>query len=1130
MPTRKRALLVLLGCCGPLSCAGEPTPGPDEDEAWRTHGPIAAAPAGAYAGAGRAREAGAEAARLRAARSPLDRMRAELGELRGWLAPAGEIGGGFQRLGGELASEGYLAALVAPRVAGNGELAAQARRLAAPHARLGVRAPADYAGPLRLSLGARDDAGVTLIPRGARAAPAERRLDDGRAVYREVAAGVDGVRVAQPDRFVEALVLRDARAATRFVYELRVGAGITGVRREPGSGDLLFTGAGGSVQLRLRSPVAGDAGGAALAVAASLAGDRLALAVRTGAGTRFPVVLAFAVESAVWQRVAVDAAPVARQGHAAAFDDARGVLVVFGGLADDGAGAAAVFRQDLWEWEVASGRWRDRTPMGDKPEPRAFAAMTYDADRGRLLLFGGRAETGFSFEDTWEWNGADGTWLDRTAAGNKPAARYLHAMAYDRKRKLAVVVGGGAGAPSADGRPPRAFGDMWQLDPATGGWTGSMPGNGPGARSGTGLVWDAARDKLVLFGGLEKLDLTAAETLKQDVWEHDGVAWSERTMAGSKPTARHGFAMAYDGERRRVVVFGGSNISGAELRDDTWEWDGLTGTWAARAPGLHPSGRLHASLGYDPGGRRALLFGGWQPAGIDPAVSRPARAVDELWAWDGGAGSWTDRTPDPSPAARGGHALAYDASSGKVLLFGGYRDTWEWDGRWTRRRPAVSPPARTQHAMSWDPARGGVLLFGGFAAAGGATDDVWEWSSAAGTWTEHQPSPRPLPRFDHVMATDTQRGRVQLFGGFAIPPGPDGGFSSGPRNDLWEWDGATLAWTQRTPAGGPTPPAVRQAAMAYDAGRARLLLLGGIGDMGPLTAPDLWEWDAVARTWQVRSTTGMPGVRVGLGVAWDGARGRLVLFGGEVLPGLPAASAAGTWELDTTTTSWSMQAPATSPPGRHHAPLAYHGGRDAVLVFGGTASADGTALGDTWLYTGPAIPSPTPDGGAPDAPDAAAPDDGPGGDAPDGGPTEGPAEPGAEVAMEVGAEVPPPVDAVDGPDQAPGGEAGTPDVRMDAGDGAVADPPRDGGGPTTDARLDGGAPDAEAVVDMVTAGDATAGGRGAGRVRGGGCDCRLGGAGADGGGPGGDAGAGAGGWLVAMGLAALVWRRRRRAR
>jgi hypothetical protein len=53
---------------------------------------------------------------------------------------------------------------------------------------------------------------------------------------------------------------------------------------------------------------------------------------------------------------------------------------------------------------------------------------------------------------------------------------------------------------------------------------------------------------------------------RQDTWEWDGVAWSQRCALG--PTARSLARMAYDAAAGQVTLFGGSD--GASPLADTW--------------------------------------------------------------------------------------------------------------------------------------------------------------------------------------------------------------------------------------------------------------------------------------------------------------------------------------------------------------------------------------------------------------------------------------------------------------------------------------------------------------------------------------------------------------------------------
>jgi hypothetical protein len=77
---------------------------------------------------------------------------------------------------------------------------------------------------------------------------------------------------------------------------------------------------------------------------------------------------------------------------------------------------------------------------------------------------------------------------------------------------------------------------------------------------------------------------------------------------------------------------------------------------------------------------------------------------------------------------------AYAAATHTVVLFlmAGTRsvfgDTWTWDGStWTKHTPATSPPARTVAAMAYDAVTGNVVLFGGGSRATGTLHDTWNW-------------------------------------------------------------------------------------------------------------------------------------------------------------------------------------------------------------------------------------------------------------------------------------------------------------------------------------------------------------------------------------------------------------------
>ncbi len=184
------------------------------------------------------------------------------------------------------------------------------------------------------------------------------------------------------------------------------------------------------------------------------------------------------------------------------------------------------------------------------------------------------------------------------------------------------------------------------------------------------------------------------------------------------------------------------------------------------------------------------------------------------------ASAWQQLSVVDPPACYG-HALAYDAARGKVVLFGGKRsggslfaDTWEWDGtEWSEWGGinTTTPPARSYHALAYDAARGKVVLFGG--RGNSYFGDTWEWDGSE--WVQVSVS-GPSVRRDHAMAYDAARGKVVLFGGY----------SDSNVGDTWEWDGSE--WVQVSVSG---PSARAEHALAYDAARGKVVLFGGLGNI-----------------------------------------------------------------------------------------------------------------------------------------------------------------------------------------------------------------------------------------------------------------------------------------------------------
>jgi hypothetical protein len=592
-------------------------------------------------------------------------------------------------------------------------------------------------------------------------------------------------------------------------------------------------------------------------------------------------------------RTSTTTPPLGRSEHALAYDSGRGRVVLFGG-SDNG-----IKLSDTWEWDGTN--WTKRSPA-TSPPARTGHALAYDSARGRVVLFGGSRNppNGGILSDTWEWDGTN--WTQKNPA-TSPPARQQHALAYDSARGRVVLFGGYG---SGDG----LLSDTWEWDGTD--WTQKNPATSPPARYRHALAYDSARGRLVLFGGVGE----RSTFLSDASWEWDGTEWTQKNPV-TKPPGREGHALAYDRGRGRVVLFGGRGVGGGNQFPDTWEWDGTE--WTQKNPVTNPPGRYFHALVYDSGRGRVVLFGG---KSTDGTVS------SDTWEWDGT--DWTEKNPATSPPERYEHALAYDSGRGRVVRFGGksidgtvFSDTWEWDGTdWTQKNPVTHPPGRYDHALAYDSGRGCVVLFGGY-DYGINFSDTWEWDGT--DWTEKNPATSPSARDGHALAYDTTRGRAVLFGGYG-------------KGDTWEWDGTD--WTEKNPV--TNPPARVNHALAYDSARGRVVLFGGEQN-GVGLYSDTWEWDGT--DWTQKNPVTSPPARSGHALAYDTTRDRVVLFGGYITDDNGVVRVSDTWEWDGT--NWILKNPATNPPEREAHAVAYDSARGRVVLFGGS---NGTVFSDTWEW------------------------------------------------------------------------------------------------------------------------------------------------------------------------------------
>ena len=206
----------------------------------------------------------------------------------------------------------------------------------------------------------------------------------------------------------------------------------------------------------------------------------------------------------------------------------------------------------------------------------------------------------------------------------------------------------------------------------------------------------------------------------------------------SQPPLRWGSRMVYDEESQKAILFGGTEgWDGVMTLNDTWAFDFEFEEWTQMDPVESPPALHFAAMAYHPLADRAVLFGGF--------VNETGTSQNETWTYDYDEDTWAKVETAVSPPARLYHALAWDVSSNRMIMFGGvvepykplFGDTWALDlenESWTQLKPTRNKPrARAWHVM--EGTLDGVLLYGGSRRHSPYTyDDTWIYNSDNNRW------------------------------------------------------------------------------------------------------------------------------------------------------------------------------------------------------------------------------------------------------------------------------------------------------------------------------------------------------------------------------------------------------------
>jgi hypothetical protein len=267
------------------------------------------------------------------------------------------------------------------------------------------------------------------------------------------------------------------------------------------------------------------------------------------------------------------------------------------------------------------------------------------------------------------------------------------------------------------GRSADPMADLWSYDVASNAWTQAASEGGPSARFGHNAGWDGNRRRLIVFGGQ-----AGGATFFNDTWEFDpaSLTWTQLDAGDVAPNPRYGAGGTLDMTGRLIITHGFTNDG---RFNDTWGL--LGGSWSNITPaGDKPVERCLMRAVWDEVRQRILIFGG---------QTNETPFLDDLWA--AGPSGWARLNRTPHPSARTFYAMVQDNTINRTILFGGntedgpVNDVWVFDSEdefWTQLTiDGDAPGPRQGHDAVWLHETGRMLTFGG-RGDGQDLNELWE--------------------------------------------------------------------------------------------------------------------------------------------------------------------------------------------------------------------------------------------------------------------------------------------------------------------------------------------------------------------------------------------------------------------
>ena len=319
--------------------------------------------------------------------------------------------------------------------------------------------------------------------------------------------------------------------------------------------------------------------------------------------------------------------PSPRAGAALAYDSKTNQVLMFGGT--DGTPCwddCPPMFGDTWIFDIAASAWSQIKPPA-APTPRASAALAYDAESDRIILFSGfESGKNYALQDTWAFDMNAKTWTQMKSQG--PPYHFGCSLVYDSKADRMIMWGGW------NMEKYVGLDDTWTYDYNTDTWTEMKPAVKPPGVNLQSMDYDSKADRVVMWGGGSNTS----------VWIYDLNAdnWEERKPSAG-PSSRFLHKMTYDPKADQIVLYGGYTGDPNAAMDydkytnsETWLYDYNTNTWKQQNPSVNPGPLAEFGQVYILSLQRVLLFGG---------TNANKSFSNKIWTYDTAANTWAEVQP-----------------------------------------------------------------------------------------------------------------------------------------------------------------------------------------------------------------------------------------------------------------------------------------------------------------------------------------------------------------------------------------------------------------------------------------------------------------------------------------------------